>query len=304
MRWRVTYDGSALSNHEMDVRELAPALLAIADVFDAISDVDYGKPGIVSLRVRGSFQTGSFAVELSLAANRLTQVLDFFSSKPLSGAGILLALITAFYDIIRFLRRLRAREVLRVENRSGQLIVVLQDGAELPVEERILRYLLHPRLLPGLEAVVAPLHREGVDQVAFGTDSRVDEVVTKADLPFIRALVPSPESLLVDEVRRMALTVVSVAFREENKRRVSDGERVFYVAVADDAFLDRVNRREETFAKDDILVGDVRIRQHQTVAGLRTEYIMEKVQEHRRADAFTQLQFPWDDPGHQDPSPD
>jgi len=33
--FRITYDGPALASHEMDVRELAPALLAMSDLLKA-----------------------------------------------------------------------------------------------------------------------------------------------------------------------------------------------------------------------------------------------------------------------------
>ncbi|MFH1620779.1 MAG: hypothetical protein ABIB04_01705 [Patescibacteria group bacterium] len=32
--FRISYDGPALASHEMDVRELAPALLAIGGIFE------------------------------------------------------------------------------------------------------------------------------------------------------------------------------------------------------------------------------------------------------------------------------
>ncbi|MCL6562737.1 MAG: hypothetical protein K6U87_06990 [Firmicutes bacterium] len=115
---------------------------------------------------------------------------------------------------------------------------------------------------------------------------------------------PCRERLLVDEVHQMALAVVAASSRNDLKWRMSDGDQVWHVVVADVAFLNRVSRCEEPVAKGDILVGDVRIRQHQTAVGLRTEYILEKVREHRRVDAFAQFQFPCDDAGHQDPSPD
>jgi hypothetical protein len=56
----IAYDGPALDTHEMDVRELAPALLAFSDMFEEANAVLNGDRAKISLNVKGSFKTGSF----------------------------------------------------------------------------------------------------------------------------------------------------------------------------------------------------------------------------------------------------
>ncbi len=54
-RFRVTYDGPALESSEMDVRELAPALLAFGDLLDASTRALCGAQVRPQVNVRGGF---------------------------------------------------------------------------------------------------------------------------------------------------------------------------------------------------------------------------------------------------------
>ncbi len=87
--------------------------------------------------------------------------------------------------------------------------------------------------------------------------------------------------MLADDTRMMSFSIVSVSFKEDNKWRLSDGQNSLYVTMADNEFLDRVNRNLERFAKGDILKAETRISQWQTTEGLKTEYTILRVIEHR-----------------------
>ena len=63
---RLTYDGPALQAHTMDVRTLAPALLAFGDLCEEVGRTLYGPQVNTRVEVRASFRTGSFGVDLSV----------------------------------------------------------------------------------------------------------------------------------------------------------------------------------------------------------------------------------------------
>ncbi|WP_061165200.1 hypothetical protein [Caballeronia temeraria] len=63
-RFNVVYDGPALAEHRMDVRDLAPALVAIADLFTAANKELNGDSADVRVEVKGSFKAGSFELDL------------------------------------------------------------------------------------------------------------------------------------------------------------------------------------------------------------------------------------------------
>lgn len=98
--------------------------------------------------------------------------------------------------------------------------------------------------------------------------------------------------VFVEDERKMAFSIVSLAFREDNKWRLYDGAATIYATISDTEFLDRVDANQEIFAKGDVLVCLVRVRQWQTVSGARTEYDVIRVLEHRQA--ARQLRLPID----------
>lgn len=287
VKWRVTYEGPALDSHEMDVRELAPALLAVADAFDLIGAQVLGGRSTVQVRVRGSFQTGSFAVDLLLVRHLASQLADFLTSNPVEGGEGLAELITMFYALFRFFRRKGREEILRIERRAGQYVVVLKEGSEIEVEEAMVRLLQNPAVVESLRQIVAPLYREGVLKVAFGTDHAIQEIVTSEEAPYIVPL-SAPEEVLVDERRKMALSLLSVAFKEDNKWRVWDGQTAIYVSMDDPAFLGRIDEGEP-FAKGDLLIGQVHVRQVNRDNRLHAEYSLVDVLEHRHSPQQTTL---------------
>jgi hypothetical protein len=91
------------------------------------------------------------------------------------------------------------------------------------------------------------------------------------------------ESLLMDASFNIVYSIVSLAFKRDNKWRLSDGENVHTVMIKDDIFLEKVDRNIISFSKNDVLVCETKIRQWQTGAGLKIEYEVVKVLEHKKS---------------------
>lgn len=302
MQLRVTYDGPILDNYEMDIRDLAPSLMALADFFEAGSQAVYGNQLRMTVRVRASFRTGSFGIDLSLAVNSVGQLLDFFSSRPSTGTLNLMQFVMYLMAYIAFQRRRAGQAIKQIERQGDDFFVILEDGSQLPIEQMVLRLLQSRTVAEHFAKVLEPLRRDGINQVAFGNNKEVQEVVKKEELPYFAPMATAAE-LLTEEERKTAYSLVTVAFKEDNKWRVSDGQTTFFVAMEDQGFLSRVEEGER-FGKGDLLICNVRVLTWQTENGLRTEYFITKVLEHRLASE--QMRFPFPEspsvvPGPKDP---
>ena len=62
-RIQIVYDGDALKDGEMDVRQLAPALLPIGDLLESANKALNDDSATVSVRVRSDFKQGSFEID-------------------------------------------------------------------------------------------------------------------------------------------------------------------------------------------------------------------------------------------------
>lgn len=296
--FRVTYDGPALAEHEMDVRGLAPALLAVAELLDAATRVLHAERAKAQVNVRASFKTGSFGIDFSLATDWLLQARDLFLSENTTAAlnafAVLgfLGLITgkAKRGLVSVIKWLRGRRIERIEP-IGDMVRIHVEEEHLDVERAIISLLRDLRVRRALQDALAPLGLEGVDTFASGDDNNIAVTIRSTERVWFQSPEPEDDLILEDE-RKMAFSIVSLAFREDNKWRLYDGAATIYATISDTEFLDRVDANQEIFAKGDVLVCLVRVRQWQTVSGARTEYDVIRVLEHRQA--ARQLRLPID----------
>ena len=83
----IAYDGPALAAHEMDVKELAPALLAFSTLFEEANSMFNGDRTKIAINVKGSFKSGSFGIDLSVVQDVFQNVLNFGSKQEVQSAG-------------------------------------------------------------------------------------------------------------------------------------------------------------------------------------------------------------------------
>ncbi|MHB1883001.1 MAG: hypothetical protein ACYCPA_12540 [Acidithiobacillus sp.] len=277
----------------MDVRALAPALLAFGDLCEETGKVLYGDAATTRVEVKASFRSGSFGIDLSVAPQFMQQIMGWLhgdaATSIANGIAILGAVGSTGGGLIAVLRWLKNRRIKRIEATPDGRRILTEDGDALVVEERVILLLQSRTVRTHLQRMIEPIEDEGIDSVAFGTDDRIDVVITRSEASYFH--VPPPEdSLISEEVRTIPFSIVSLSFREENKWRLFDGQSTVYVIIGDTEFLDRVNKNLERFAKGDILIAETRISHWQTADGLRTEYAILRIVEHRPG--MTQINLP------------
>lgn len=299
--FRLTYDGPALDNHEMDPRELAPALLAMADLLESATRVLYGDNAKVKVNVKGSFKTGSFNVDFVAVVQWLQVVRDIFAGSEAAAVANATAILTALgvigtRGLFPVLKWLRNRSITHIESSAREASTARRArvfvGTDFyDVELETVDLLRDVAVRKATERVLAPLGKPGVDTFALGAGSSVNVVVRDTERSLFAAPAPK-EWLIIDDVRDMAFSIVSLAFKEDNKWRLSDGSSTISATISDGEFLHGVNNDLESFSKGDSLVCRVRVRQWQTSNGTRTEYEVVKVARHLRA--ARQISLPWD----------
>lgn len=287
--FRITYDGPALEMSEMDVRELAPALLAIGDLLTASTQALCGDKVKPQVNVKGSFKTGSFGIDFVLATDLLTKVRDLFASDSAAAIANASAILAALglvtnktcKGLLQVLKSLRGRKIQRVETKENTAILYVDDD-HIEIERAVLALLRDVAVREATARMLEPLSREGITTFCAGSDDACSAIITSDEVSWFAAP-EAQDDLLVDEKRKMAFSIVSLAFKEDNKWRLHDGNSTISAAISDADFQRKVDTNQVNFAKGDVLVCEVRVRQWQSASGTRTEYEVTHVLEHRTA---------------------
>jgi len=296
VRFHLVYDGPALAGHRMDVRDLAPALLAVNTLFERANALVNGEQAQVSLHVNASFKSGSFGIDLELAQSLYQRVIDFANSRHVNTIlqiaeliGIGVGTGAGVIQVIRWLRGRGIKNIKPIENGGMRLFV---DNEQMDVEARVLDLLKDYKLRRALEAIVFdPLQTPGIESVAV-VDKKVETVLVCIDhdeAHYFKAPAIVEEPLDTEEYVA-TLQVLTLAFQDGNKWRFTEGGgKSWYAIVRDDTFLRRVQLNQEYFAKDDIIKARIRITQCLGQDGLKADYEILEVLEHRGASPHVQL---------------
>ena len=296
-RFAIAYDGSAVADGRMSVKDLAPALLAVGELFDAANKVLNEDAAKVEAHVKATSE-GSFEVALELVQTSLVdQVVSLFSGDKvtailqmkefifgtdgLEGGGVL--------ALIKWLRGKKASKIAHLD--EGTIKVTAKDGTTVEYPLKVLRLYEDPKVRLAIKELIAvPLQKSGIDEFQVRNGDRVEASVRKEDSEHFDASFLF-ESEATAQVMDMQFNIVSLAFKEGNKWRLTDGHRDISATIEDQDFLSRIDAYEEAFTKGDTLSCRVRIEQSTVLNQLKTTYTVEKVLDHKTGTRQARLDF-------------
>lgn len=275
----LTYDGPALASHEMDVRELAPAMLAVGELFDAMNMLLNGESADVQVNVR-AHEPGCFSVVFDIVQSWRDGAMSLLTGDFVTAALNLKELLIGGTGLIWWIRQQRGQVPDRVEKLSGNMIRVHYGDESFDVPLELLRLYQDLAVRTALEKVVhRPLQNPGISLVEFGHRAAPAQQISKHDASAFK--VPDvPERVLVSDTREAAFSIVSLAFKDDNKWRLHDGTSSVSATIEDEEFLRKVNANLIRFAKGDVLICEVEFTQKQGAKGLVTDNVVKKVKEH------------------------
>jgi hypothetical protein len=277
--FKVIFRGPAVDTGDIDVRDLAPALLALGDVFQSASDTLNGDRVKTAVRVKAT-EAACFQVDLSVVQSigeTLHSLLSLAAANKdgISAAKELADLIlktgTAVGvvggGLFALLKFLKGRKPEKIDDVGGAVHLHL-DGNVFITNRKTIILAENVGVRESAKRFVSVLKNAGIESISTKAEGDTEETYTKSDL--IAFDLPNViEEELLDETRRMNLQIVSLSFKDDNKWRVTDGSEPFSVGIEDSDFLKQVANSEISFSRGDYLVCDVREKQTSTPQGLK-----------------------------------
>lgn len=296
--FQVAFEGEALADGEIDVRDLAPSLLALGDVIQAANAALNGKRADAKLMVKATSR-GSFVANLAVDVSFLSVVgdlLDTIADNPdrvaaakelislLLGGGTVLGGTTV--GVMKVLRMLKGKKPEEVVQNSDGTTTIVNNGTMIMVDPRAMKILND---LPTRKAIedfaVKSTGAKGVEQIRFEApelEGFEPLALTKEDRAALS--VPPVDELpsVTEQTEREALLRIWVVpLQGDYVWRFSDGgEKPFSATIDDTDFINAVAEAKVTFARGDILRR--RIVEQQTLKGeaLQKDVRIVKVIEH------------------------
>jgi hypothetical protein len=269
----------------MDVRDLTPAMLALADLFRLASETLYPGEPPVTLAINATAD-GSFAVDLSVLHGVTGAITRLFSSDQATASTNLLSYIVGPAGLYALLL---ARRQKRPEDRQpdGSVRITLPDGTVITFPSETLRLADMSAARTHARSVAAPLEKDGIDSVDFRATPRSAPFVTvrRDDLPALADDVANAtdREVLTDAEFEQTLRVVTAAFEPDRSWRFSDGTSPWPARITDAVFLGQIDRRDALFGKNDEIRARVRLLQYREHGVLHTERYIVEVMAHSPA---------------------
>ncbi|MGH2940632.1 MAG: hypothetical protein ACRDPE_21205 [Solirubrobacterales bacterium] len=277
----------------MPVRDLAPALLALGEVFTEASRSLYPQQEPVALEIEAT-KEGSFIVDLILHGPGMAwdQINALATSDAATNIVLLKELIigdSMNISLFGLLKWLKGRPVVeRAPAEPGMIRLKTPDGASIEVPSDVATLEKSVRIRRRVHKVVEPLNRPDVDRLEFQSDEEVTVSIGEGEVSSF-AVPEGFDKTLLDEEIELILEVVSPTFKDDNKWRLSDGERTFWAQIQDEEFWHGIDRGEE-FGKGHRLRCRVQIVQSEQKDGrLHTDRTVIKVLSHTKP--FPQLEI-------------
>lgn len=298
----IAYCGPAVDNGTMDVRDLAPALLALSDFIRDANKIINDDDSQVSVRVNADFAKGSFEIQLDVIKTIAQKLQSLWNDSGMDAESILallgLSVAVEKPGLIDLIKKIGGRvieSIIKSTEQPGKSLISFKgDNNIIIVDSKVADLYQSPRIRQNIGKVISPLKKEGINAFEVrGTDSKGNKTVkkvTKEDSGYFEI---QECSLDMQNVSRQIVWVklLDVSF-EDLKWRISLGDAKMHATLTDENFKKQIDQNEIWFGKGDMLKIILEITQNIKPDGeINNQYSISKVEEIRHPKRETRLPF-------------
>ena len=200
VRSTIRYDGPALAGHAMDVQDLAPALLALADIVQIANRKFNAGSADIRVLVDADTEQKCFQLDLSLVQSFIDQAATFLGQKDVATVkeiaewiGLIGGPSLGLFGLYKRISSggAKARGVtFRAGDTIGTTIINIEgDSNTVIVSTQTAELARDPEIVRHVRTVVRPLEKDGYEDLAFIHN---DQAVTTIDKEEAAAIISAP----------------------------------------------------------------------------------------------------------------
>lgn len=206
VRTTIRFDGPALVGHEMDVQDLAPALIALAELIQLANRKFNGDVANIKVLVDADAKQKCFQLDLSLVQSFFDQAATFLGQKDIVTAkeiGEWLGLIGpgggTLFGVYKFFSRTKPGKgdvVFTAGDVAGTTIItIIGNGNSITVPDQVALLASDPEIARRVKNVVRPLERTGYEDLTFLHN---DQAITSIDKFEAAEIIAAPENIVLE----------------------------------------------------------------------------------------------------------
>lgn len=203
VRTTIRYDGAALANHEIDVRDLAPALIALADIVQIANRKFNDDRAEIRVLVNADVEQRCFMIDISLVMSFLDHAKSFFDADRVKTAkeiadwlGIIAGAAGTTAGGIWTVWKLlsgRDRKNFQIEIEGDIVAITTPDGNKVKVARETYALATDKDVQARGRTILKPLEQPGYESLSFLQND--DEIVEVDEDEAERILASDPLSI-------------------------------------------------------------------------------------------------------------
>jgi hypothetical protein len=293
--FQLKYEGPAVADGTMDVRDLAPSLEALGELLSRSNEILNGESSTITVKVLAKFDRASFDVNFLLNHALVDSAAAMLPVVSSCSASQILDLALGAYDkakgilsgAARIYKAVRGEKPLdaRPGQQANTTVLVFGNNNSIVTDSGSARLYGDDHVRAALRKTASPLIRGGVDGLEVRRSQHLVERLERPDLgeDLNLELTTNSDEQPHNPTRDIWVRVVKPNF-DGGRWTFHDGSAKFGAEVEDRGFQTRVENREQGFYAGDTFLVRLRSTQHiDRNGGITTRNVVERVLDQRSA---------------------
>lgn len=290
----IAYLGEKVQGGQMDVKDLAPALLAVGKLCERAHKLINNSDEGVSVLVK-KVKAGSFEIDLSVVSSFLGQTETLFEEDVCKTAEELLSFIGLSEEtvdkaslgvggvlpVIGIYKSIKGRKIKEIIHEGKDVKVKTFKGDEVTTTEEAWKLYQDSIMRHNMAEIVSPLEQEGIDSLEVRKDGESIESIDENHLSYFTNILKEEETINEERSETM-LRVDSLHITDVGRKwrfsTIGKYSINITASIIDKDYLEKVKRGEVTF-KNGVCIKGILITKHIVQDGReKTEYEIDNIQ--------------------------